>query len=107
MKPFLFLIFISVSTFAERLDGYFFTENGTDYITEKLGSTFPSYRIEWQEPTARKNLCFSSKAGECSSYSIRFKRETDAQGKSFFTKVSIVPWYDDVEAKSRFIKIKK
>lgn len=72
------------------MEGYIFTYNGHDFITEHLGTTFPQYKINWSKKNSTKLICKSEVPGKCRRYRIQYVKQSDEKGRTRLVDVKII-----------------
>lgn len=83
----LFLLSYGVLAEKSKMEGYIYSYMGHDFITEKLGTTSPHYKINWASENEAQSLCKSEKPGECPRYAIRYTKAKDANGRTLLKDV--------------------
>jgi hypothetical protein len=87
-----------------RFHGYIFSVAGHDYITERLATTAPQYRIIWSADQPLDSICKSRRPGKCPSYEIQFTPQTALSGNAVFTNVTVVDPLDDPKARLKYLR---
>lgn len=110
MRAFVFsllvLMFLAQSTWAapvkRRFRGNIFSVRDRDFITERVGTTYPQFQILWKKGEPGKDICKSRSPGKCARYEIEFKRKL-VNNTEIFADAKIVDPVDDPLARIRYL----